>query len=41
MNDLSDELIGFLNYVENSNDKTAENSKGTLVKNIHKKVIKA
>lgn len=40
MNDLSDELIGFLNYVENSNDKTAENSKGTLVKNIHKKVIK-
>ena len=37
--DLSDELIEFLNYVEHSDDKTAEEAKGTLVKNIHKRVI--
>lgn len=36
--DLSDELIEFLKYVENSDDKTAEESTGTLVKNIHKRV---
>ena len=39
MKDLSDELIGFLEYVEHSDDKTAEKTKGTLVKNIHKRVI--
>lgn len=40
MKDLSDELIDFLKYIEDSNDKIAENSKGSLVKNIHNKVIK-
>lgn len=39
MNDLSDELIEFLNYVEHSNDNTARDSNGTLVKHIHKKVL--
>lgn len=39
MKDLSDELIGFLEYVEHSDDKTAEKTKGTLVKNIHRRVI--
>ena len=39
MKDLSDELIEFLKYVEHSDDKTAEEAKGTLVKNIHKRVI--
>ncbi len=39
MKDLSDELIEFLKYVEHSDDKTAEESMGTLVKNIHKRVI--
>ena len=39
MKDLSDELIDFLNYVEHSDDKTANNSNGTLVKNIHKRVL--
>ena len=38
-NDLSEELIGFLEYVEHSDSTTAEQSKGTLVKNIHKKVV--
>ena len=38
-NDLSEELIGFLEYVEHSDNSTAEKSKGTLVKNVHKKVI--
>lgn len=37
--DLSDELIEFLKYVEHSDDKTAEEATGTLVKNIHKRVI--
>ena len=37
--DLSDELIEFLKYVEHSDDKTAEEARGTLVKNIHKRVI--
>lgn len=40
MNDLSEELIEFLKYVENSTDEVAEESKGTLVKNIHKKLEK-
>ena len=39
MKDLSDELIGFLEYVEHSDDKIAEKDKGTLVKNIHRRVI--
>ena len=39
MKDLSDELIGFLEYMEHSDDKTAEKTKGTLVKNIHRRVI--
>ena len=39
MKDLSDELIDFLNYVEHSDDKTANDSNGTLVKNIHKRVL--
>ena len=39
MNDLSDELIGFLEYIEHSDVKTAEKAKGTLVKNIHRRVI--
>ncbi|NRT35359.1 hypothetical protein BJV38_002055 [Clostridium beijerinckii] len=38
MNDLSDELLEFLAYVENSTDDTAKNSKGNLVKSIHKRV---
>ncbi|MPQ44814.1 hypothetical protein [Clostridium tarantellae] len=33
--DLSDELIKFLKYVEHSDDKIAEESKGALVKNIN------
>lgn len=37
--DLSEELIEFLDYVENSDDNAAEKAKGTLVKKIHKKVI--
>lgn len=36
MNDLSEE---FLEYVEHSDDNTAEKAKGTLVKKIHKRVI--
>lgn len=39
MNDLSQELIEFLKYVEHSDDKIAEEATGTLVKNIHKRVI--
>ena len=38
MNDLSEELIEFLKYVEHSTSEVAEESKGTLVKNTHKKV---
>ena len=37
--DLNNEIIDFLKYVEHSDDKTAEESTGTLVKNIHKKVV--
>ena len=40
MSDLSEELIGFLNYIEHSTDETAKMAKGTLVKNIHKRVKK-
>ncbi|MBD7913605.1 hypothetical protein H9660_00440 [Clostridium sp. Sa3CUN1] len=39
MKDLNDELIEFLKYVEHSESITAEEYKGSLVKNIHKKVI--
>lgn len=38
--DLSEELLGFLAYVENSTDDVARNSKGKLVKNIHERVQK-
>ena len=37
--DLNDEIIDFLKYVEQSDDKIAEESTGTLVKNIHKRVV--
>ncbi|KIL07541.1 UNVERIFIED_ORG: transposase [Clostridium botulinum] len=40
MNDLSEELLEFLEYVENSTDDTIRNSKGNLVKNIHRRVQK-
>ena len=32
MKDLSEELIDFLEYIEHSDDKTENNSEGTLVK---------
>ena len=35
---LSDELIELFRYVENSDEKIAKNSKGTIVKNIHKRL---
>ncbi|WP_297422372.1 Rpn family recombination-promoting nuclease/putative transposase [Clostridium sp.] len=38
MKDLSEELLEFLEYVENSTDDTVKHSKGKLVKNIHKRV---
>ena len=38
MNDLSEELLEFLAYVEDSTDNTAKLAKGNLVKNIHMKV---
>ncbi len=38
MNDLSDELLEFLEYVENSTDDTVKHAKGNLVKNIHRRV---
>lgn len=37
--DLNDELIDFFRYVEYLNSKVAEESNGSLVRNIHKKVI--
>ena len=40
MNDLDEELLEFLKYVESSNEDTAKNSKGDLVKHIHEKVEK-
>lgn len=39
MKDIDNEIIEFLDYVEHSDDETAEQSKGDLVKKIHKKVI--
>ena len=36
--DLSEELLEFLEYVENSTEDTANFAKGNLVKNIHKRV---
>lgn len=38
MNDLSEELLEFLAYVEDSTEDTVNHSKGNLVKNIHKRV---
>ena len=38
MKDLSEELLEFLRYVENSTDDIAKFAKGNLVKNIHKRV---
>ena len=38
LNDLSEELLEFLEYVENSTEDVAKNAKGNLVKNIHKRV---
>ncbi|MGL5152211.1 MAG: Rpn family recombination-promoting nuclease/putative transposase [Clostridium sp.] len=38
INDLDEEILEFLRYVEASNDKTVEESKGDLVKHIHRKV---
>lgn len=40
MNDLSDELLEFLRYIENSNDEEAEKASGNLVKHIHDRVKK-
>lgn len=39
MKDLNYELIEFLDYVEHSDDATAQIAKGTLVKKIHKRVV--
>jgi predicted transposase/invertase (TIGR01784 family) len=36
--DLNEELLEFLEYVENSTDDTVNHSKGNLVKSIHKRV---
>jgi hypothetical protein len=38
MKDLSEELLEFLRYVENSTDDVAKSAKGNLVKSIHKMV---
>jgi len=38
MKDLSEELLEFLAYVENSTDTIAKSAKGNLVKNIHMRV---
>ncbi|AQR96478.1 hypothetical protein [Clostridium saccharoperbutylacetonicum] len=38
MKDLNDELLEFLNYVEDSTDNIAKSAKGNLVKNIHMRV---
>lgn len=38
MNDLSDELLEFLAYVEDSTDDKVKHAKGNLVKNIHRRV---
>lgn len=39
MKDLSDELLEFLTYVEDSRDEVLKNFNGNLVKRIHKRVI--
>lgn len=39
MNDLNDELIDFLNYVEHSDKEASENSTGDFVKKVHKNVM--
>lgn len=38
IDDLSEELLEFLKYVEDSSEEIVKNSKGDLVKNIHKRV---
>ena len=38
MEDLNYELIEFLDYVEHSNKETAEKSKGSFVKKVHRRV---
>lgn len=38
MKDLSEELLEFLEYVENSTDDAAKSAKGNLVRSIHKRV---
>jgi predicted transposase/invertase (TIGR01784 family) len=38
LKDLNEELLEFLEYVEDSTDDTVNHSKGNLVKSIHKKV---
>jgi len=38
MNDLSEELLEFLNYVEDSTDDKVKHVKGNLVKSIHRRV---
>jgi predicted transposase/invertase (TIGR01784 family) len=38
MNDLNDELLEFLAYVEDSKDDVVKHAKGNLVKSIHKRV---
>jgi predicted transposase YdaD len=38
MNDLSEELLEFLAYVEDSTDDTVHGAKGNLVKRVHKRV---
>ncbi len=40
MDDLNDELLEFLKYVEESTDDVVKNSKGSLVKKIHSRVEK-
>ncbi|WP_394903563.1 Rpn family recombination-promoting nuclease/putative transposase [Clostridium butyricum] len=39
MDDLDEELLGFLRYVEDSREEIVESTKGTLAKHIHKRVI--
>lgn len=38
MKDLSEELLEFLTYVEDSTDDIVKHAKGNLVKSIHKRV---
>jgi hypothetical protein len=38
MRDLSEELLEFLAYIEDSTDDTVKHAKGNLVKRIHKRV---